>query len=117
MNIEDVREYCLAKKAASESFPFDNTVLAFKVMDRMFAVLWLTDPDKLVLKCDPEYAEELREQYDAIEPAWHFNKRYWNQLRMSHISGELLRHLIDHSYDEVVKKFPKKKKEELDKLK
>lgn len=117
MNIEDVREYCLAKKAATESFPFDDTVLAFKVMNRMFAVLKLTDSDKLVLKCNPEYAEELREQYDAVEPAWHFNKRYWNQLQISHIGAELLRHLIDHSYDEVVKKLPKKVKAELDNLK
>ena len=112
MDIESVRIYCLQKKASSESFPFDETTLFFKVMDKMFACLSLTDSDKLVLKCDADLAITLRDRYpEIIEPAWHFNKRYWNQLRLSQLSDKLIKELIDHSYNEVLKKFTRKMKD------
>lgn len=113
MNIETAREYCLTKKGSEESFPFDEETLVFKVMGKMFAVLMLEKPDMIVLKCDAVRAEELRAEYAAVEPAWHFNKKYWNQIHFnSDVSDELLFSLIDHSLDEVVKKFTRKMKEE-----
>ena len=112
MNIEKAREYCLAKKGCEESFPFDEETLVFKVMGKMFAVLMLEKPDMIVLKCDADYAVELREKYIAVEPAWHFNKKYWNQIHFnSDANDELLYNLIDHSLNEVVKKFTRKMKE------
>ena len=113
MNIESVRLYCLGRKGAIECFPFDDETLVFKVMGKMFACIFLGEPDKLVLKCEPEYAIELRERYAAIEPAWHFNKRHWNQHWLSRLDDELIRNLIDHSYAEVVKKMTRKMREEL----
>jgi len=113
MNIETAREYCLTKKGSEESFPFDEETLVFKVMGKMFAVLMLEKPDMIVLKCDAVRAEELRAEYAAVEPAWHFNKKYWNQIHFnSDVNDELLCSLIDHSLDEVVKKFTRKMKEE-----
>lgn len=112
-NIETVRAYCLAKPSTSEGFPFDEETLVFKVMDKMFAVCTLEDPDWFVLKCDPERAIELREQYACIEGAYHFNKKYWNQHRLSQLDDALIYELIDHSYDEVVKKMTKKMRAEL----
>ena len=79
----------------------------------MFACMPLEKPDMLVLKCDADYAIELRDRYSAIEAAWHFNKKYWNQHIISALDDELLMHLIDHSYDEVVKKFSRKRRKEL----
>lgn len=109
MNIEEIRAYCLQKKAADECFPFDDTTLVFRVMGKMFAVIDLERPDKLTLKCDPDYALELREQYAGIEGAWHFNKKYWNQVTLNgEIGDALIRKLIDHSYEEVKKKFTRK---------
>ncbi|MGN1263743.1 MAG: MmcQ/YjbR family DNA-binding protein [Prevotella sp.] len=113
MNIETAREYCLSKKQSEESFPFDETTLVFKVMGKMFAMLMLDKPDMIVLKCDAEYALDLREHYAAVEPAFHFNKKYWNQIHFNmDVDDGLLMTLIDHSLDEVVKKFTKKMREE-----
>lgn len=113
MDIESLRYYCLRKACVSEEFPFDDTTLVFKVAGKMFACLPLEKPDVLVLKCDADYAIELRDKYSAIEPAWHFNKKYWNQHAISALDDELLCKLIDHSYAEVVKKLPRKLRIEL----
>lgn len=113
MDIETIRTYCLEKKAASEGFPFDETTLVFKVMDRMFAVIDLDHPDKLTVKCNPDYAIELRDRYNGIEGAWHFNKKYWNQVAFDgDVDDKLIYSLIDHSYDEVLKKFTRKMRNE-----
>lgn len=117
MDVESVREYCLGKKAVTEGFPFDETSLVVKVMDKMFALISLDSADRISLKCDPEYALELREKYDGVEGAYHFNKKYWNQVFFDRdVDGKLLKQLIDHSYDEVIKKFTKKTRAEYDRL-
>lgn len=107
MNIEDIRIYCISKAMVTEEFPFDDITLVYKVAGKMFAVVSLDRPTRLVLKCDAERALELREQYFGIEPAWHFNKKYWNQHELSTLSDALVMELIDHSYAEVVEKLPK----------
>lgn len=117
MDIESVREYCLSKKATTECFPFDDDSLVFKVMDKMYALISLEVGDKVSLKCNPDYAIELREKYNAVEPAYHFNKKYWNQVWFDRdASDKLIKELIDHSYEEVIKKFTKKLRAEYDAL-
>jgi predicted DNA-binding protein (MmcQ/YjbR family) len=111
MNIEDARIYCLSKKNATEDFPFDRTTLAFRVENRIFAITDLENTRWFCLKCDADYAVELRDEYSQIEPAWHMNKRYWNQLDIMALDDAFVRSLIDHSYDEVLKKLPKKIRE------
>ena len=113
MDIESIRQYCLQKRFVTEEFPFDDVTLVFKVVGKMFACLPLNKPDMLVLKCDAEYAIELRDRYSAIEPAWHFNKKYWNQLLIPALDDSLIKELIDHSYAEVVKKLTRKVRTEL----
>ena len=118
MNIEEIREYCLSKKGAAEGFPFDEETLVLKVKGKMFAVIDLETANKLVLKCHANYALELREQYQAIETAWHFNKKYWNQIYFDRdVPDTLIYELIDHSYEEVYKKIPRKVKEACNGLK
>lgn len=113
MDIESVREYCLRKKVTTECLPFDEYSLVIKVMGKMFALIDLESANKICLKCDPEYALELRERYSAIEAAWHFNKKYWNQIFLDgDADDKLVQHLIDHSYEEVLKKFTKKMRTE-----
>lgn len=117
MNVESVREYCLSKKAVTETFPFDNNSLVMKVMDKMFALIDLDKANKIALKCNPEYAIELREQFNGIEEAYHFNKKYWNQVFFNRdVDDKLLKGLIDHSYEEVLRKFTKKMRTEYDAL-
>ncbi len=115
MDIERIRAYCLGKPRATEDFPFDETTLVFRVMGKIFACVGLDDVDWFCLKCDPEYATELRERYAGITGAWHWNKKYWNQIAITHgdVPDTLIRSLIDHSYDEVVKKLPRRLREQL----
>lgn len=109
MNVESAREYCLSKKAVTECLPFDEYSLVIKVMDKMFALIDLEGANSISVKCDPEYAIELRERFSAIEGAYHFNKKYWNQIRFDgDADDQLIEKLIDHSYEEVLKKFTKK---------
>ncbi|MDR0509850.1 MAG: MmcQ/YjbR family DNA-binding protein [Rikenellaceae bacterium] len=114
MDIEQVREYCLAKAGSAECFPFDDVSLVVKVLGKMFALIPLdADEPQIALKCDPELAVELRERYDGMEGAYHFNKKYWNTVRLeADVPDGVIRELIDHSYDEVVRKLPRKTREE-----
>ena len=113
MNIEEVREYCLSLPQATEDFPFDETTLAFRIGQKIFAMVDLENTQWFVLKCEPEYALDLRERHPEISGAWHMNKKYWNQLNLfGTLSDELVKHLIRHSYNEVVKKLPRKVKDE-----
>ena len=118
MNIEEFREYCLSKPATSEGFPFDEVTLVFKVLGKMFAITGLdNDVFEVNLKCDPEWAIELREEHPEIVAGWHMNKRHWNTVRFEEsLDDEFLRKLIDHSYAMVVKNMKKSDREALEKM-
>ena len=108
--IEELREYCLSKKFVSESFPFDESTLVFKVHNKMFALFSLEkDPLRINLKCDPEKAIELREEYWQVIPGYHSNKKHWNTVDINKdVPDELILKMIDDSYALVVKLLPKK---------
>jgi predicted DNA-binding protein (MmcQ/YjbR family) len=118
MNNEEIREYCLTKPGVTESLPFNDTALVFKVMDKMFALLDLSEDSRgITLKCDPVKALELREQYPEVTPAYHFNKEHWNTVEIDGtIRDKLIFSWIDNSYDLVVQKLPKIKLEKLKSL-
>ena len=119
MNIEAFRDYCLSKKGVTESLPFGPDVLVFKVMDKMFALCALEKmPATANLKCDPERAIELREEYDGLITAgYHMSKKHWNTVELErNIPADLLLELIDHSYNLVVQGLTKKVQAELEKL-
>lgn len=114
MNIETLRDYCLSLPQVTEDFPFDETTLAFRVGEKIFAMLDLEDTEWFVLKCNPDYAVLLRERYPEIAPAWHMNKKYWNQLNIfGALSDSLISTLIRHSYNEVIAKMSQRKRAEL----
>ena len=110
MDIETLRDYCLAKKEVEEGFPFGETVLVFKVKGKVFLLARLETPVlEFNVKCDPEKAIEWREQYASVQPGYHMNKRHWNTvIADSSISVRVLREMIDDSYALVVKSLPKK---------
>jgi predicted DNA-binding protein (MmcQ/YjbR family) len=115
MNIETLQEYCLSKKAVTEDFPFGETTLVFRVKGKIFLLVALdADPLQFNAKCDPEKAIELREEYDAIKPGYHMNKKHWNTIIVDgSISTKLLKEMIDDSYDLIVQSLPKRSREEL----
>jgi predicted DNA-binding protein (MmcQ/YjbR family) len=109
MNVEEIRDYCLNKARATESFPFGESTLVFKVDGKMFALISLDYPLSVNLKCDPEKAIELREHHAAIIPGFHMNKRHWNTIDVENLNDDrLLKSLINHSFDLVCKKGPSK---------
>ncbi|MBM1105661.1 MmcQ/YjbR family DNA-binding protein [Aurantibacter crassamenti] len=118
MNIEEFRQYCLSKRGVTEEFPFDEHTLVFKVMGKMFALSGLQRlPPQVNLKCDPERAIQLREEFDGdIIPGYHMSKVHWNTVIIQNISPKLTLELTDHSYDLVVSKMTKKLQAELKKL-
>ena len=117
MNIESYRQYCISKPGVTESFPFDEQTLVFKVMGKIFA---LADIDEFIsfnVKCDPEKAVELRDRYDTVIPGYHMNKKHWNTVIIDGIIPEReLQMFIDHSYNLVVSSLPKRTQRELDQM-
>ena len=109
MHIEDFRNYCMAKAGVTEELPFDEDTLVFKVSGKMFALCSLSEYEKgIALKCDPERAILLREEYPQILPGYHMSKKHWNTvLPESGLPSEFIQSLIDHSYTLVVAKLPK----------
>lgn len=117
MHIESFRDYCLAKKAVTEGMPFGETVLVFKVAGKMFALASMnSDPFQVNLKCDPEKAVELRDEYDEILPGYHMNKQHWNTIIIGtgNLPEKLVKELIDHSYDLIVASLNKKQRLEFE---
>lgn len=117
MNVEELREFCISLPYVEECFPFDDMTLVFKIRGRMFAYVPLENTDACInLKCDPERAIELREEYAGITPGYHMSKKHWNTVfAQADVPDELLKELIRHSYNEVVKKLPKSIRESLGK--
>jgi predicted DNA-binding protein (MmcQ/YjbR family) len=117
MNIETLRNYCLSKTGANESFPFGEDTLVFKVGGKVFALTSMdARPLSVNLKCNPELAVELREQYDAVRPGYHMNKVHWNTVIIDGTIRESdLKTWIDHSYGLIVASLPKTVRQELEK--
>ena len=115
MHSESLRAYCLAKPGTTEELPFDAVTLVYKVMGKMYALHGLERlPAAVNLKCNPERAEELRASYAGIQPGYHMSKKHWNTIRLEEdVEDDLIRELIDHSYDLVVSKLRKADREAL----
>lgn len=119
MDIEQIREYCLSKNKATESFPFDEDTLVFKVLTKMFLLAPLKSWDKgeanIMLKCDPIYTQELRSQYNSIYAGPYIRNRHWNTINIyeGELTTKFIKELIDHSYDMVVKGMTKKMRKSL----
>ncbi|MEZ4938467.1 MAG: MmcQ/YjbR family DNA-binding protein [Crocinitomicaceae bacterium] len=111
MNIEDFYNYCLKKPFVEETFPFDKTTLVFKVKNKMFALCDIDQFDFINLKCDPERAIALREEYQGIQPGYHMSKIHWNSVYPNQdVPDQMIFQLIDHSYALIVQSLPKKER-------
>ncbi|MBE6306722.1 MAG: MmcQ/YjbR family DNA-binding protein [Bacteroidaceae bacterium] len=115
MDIESLRDYCLSLPLATECFPFDDTTLVFKIAGRMFLFTSLDRTELMAnVKCDPDYALELRDAYSEVVPGYHCNKKYWNSIFITpSLPDRLVREWVLHSYCEVVKKLNRKEREHI----
>ena len=118
MNIQQLYDFCLSKKGVTEHFPFDEETLVFKVGGKMFCLTSLNEWEKgtpsLNLKCDPDRAQELRAEYEAIIPGWHMSKIHWNTVSFNgDVSDKMMLELINDSYELVFKSLTKKIQDEI----
>lgn len=110
MNLEELRSYCNSKLLTEEGTPFGPDVLVYKIHGKIYAITALNEERlRVSLKCDPDYAIELRDQYEEIIPGWHLNKKHWNSIYLDgSLKSKFVKELIDHSYDLVSPKAKKK---------
>ena len=110
MNVEEIREYSISKPDVEESFPFGPETLVFKIAGKVFLLMGLeNDPLQFNVKCDPDRAIELRDEYECIVPGYHMNKKHWNSVIIDGtLTNKKIKEQIDHSYD-LVKPKPKRK--------
>ena len=115
VNARELRDCCLAHAGAVEEFPFGPETSVFKVAGKLFALSALDrDPLAVSVKCEPELAEQLRNTYPAIRPGYHLNKRHWNTVTIDgDLPDQLVRDLIEDSYDLVVSALPRRVRDEL----
>ncbi len=115
MNIEEVRDYTLSLKGVTEDQPFGDDILTFRLEGKIFVCLWLgggkhdmkDGEPRAALKLSPERNEELRAQYDAVQPAWHWNKKHWSDVYYEQLEAALVKQWIEESYLLVASKLPK----------
>ena len=105
MDIETLREYCLSKPDVEEVLPFGPNTLVYKVNGKIFLITGLNEETlSFNVKCDPDLAIELREQFDCIQPGYHMNKKHWNTITVDgSVSTKQLKEWIDHSYQLITK--------------
>lgn len=109
MNIEAFHTFAIEQKLVTEDQPFEETGIALRVYGKIFAYIDLQRPHLVVMKCDEERAAFLRAHYRGVAPAWHWNKRYWNEVSLSaDVPDDLIRDLALHAISEVLRKLPKK---------
>lgn len=118
MNLEDFREFCLSFNGVTEDFPFDDEkTLAFKVMDKIFAITDVDEFDGINLKCDPVKAAMLRDLYEDVKPGYHMNKKHWNTVNpQGKLDDEIIKEWIKDSYNLVVEGLARKKQKKLEKM-
>ncbi len=114
INREQLRDYCLNKIGVTHEFPFGPDVEVYKVLGKMFALIPTDDPLSISLKCDPTLAEILRDNYSAVTPGYHLNKRHWNTVVVDEeVPDDELLSWVDDSYALVVAKLKKVERERL----
>ncbi len=113
MNLDSILNFCAGLKGSIQDFPFDEKTLAMKVQGKIYALIDVEKSEYINLKCDPEKAIALREQYSSVKGAYHMNKKYWNSIDLAgDIPDDELKKWIHHSIEQVVNKMPKKKQQE-----
>jgi predicted DNA-binding protein (MmcQ/YjbR family) len=114
MTLDHFREHCLSLKGTTEQLPFDENTLVFKVMRKIFALCNMMTFEYCNLKCDPEKAIRLREEFTEVTPAWHMNKKHWNSVSfIGDLSDQQIEQWVKDSYNLVVKNMPKKLRKQL----
>jgi predicted DNA-binding protein (MmcQ/YjbR family) len=109
MDLENIRQYCLAMPHATERVQWGNDLL-FCIGEKIFAVAGLDAkyPTKLSFKCTPEKFAELVE-LEGIVPAPYVARYHWVALEdLNALPARDLKDLLKNAYQLVHDKLPKK---------
>lgn len=111
MNFKEIDNYLLSKQGVTFDYPFDEVVRVYRIANKIFALMVDEEAPSINLKCDPIYALELRSIYESVKAGYHMNKKHWNTVSVGgDVDDELLKELIDHSYELVYNKLPKRER-------
>jgi len=115
MQLEQLKKLLLEKNSSYVHFPFGEIYMVFKILDKVFAIIAIEEnPLRINLKCEPNDAIAYRDIYDSVIPGYHMNKKHWNTIILDgSVPLEVLKDMIDQSYDLVFAKLTKKQKQEL----
>ncbi len=115
MDLMDCRGYIMTLPMVEECQPFDEDIVVYKICGKWFATIIFSRGNYIAVKCDPDRAVLLRDEYSSITPAWHYNKRYWNDLLVTALPESVVKREIRHSYFTVIRKnvSPKALREEV----
>jgi predicted DNA-binding protein (MmcQ/YjbR family) len=109
-----LQNHCLQKKGVTLEYPFGPDAMVFKVVGKMFVLIPTGDPLQISLKCEPAWAEVLRQTYSAVTPGYHLNKRHWNTIVLDgSIPDDEIIEMVDHAYERVVRGLTRKARDKL----
>ena len=115
INLKKIKEYCFKKPGTFEDFPFDQSTLTFKIVNKMYALANIdSQPLRINLKCDPHLSLDLRQKYEQVIPGYHMNKKHWNTIIIDGvIPDKEIFNLIDLSYNLVFISLKKTERDEI----
>ncbi|MCQ6562709.1 MmcQ/YjbR family DNA-binding protein [Paenibacillus mendelii] len=103
--------YCLSKEGVHKDYRFGNEPLTVHVGGKIFAFIGC---NSLLLKCDPDWAQQLRQRYESVTPGYHLDSKHWNTVRCDGSIPEAeLRRMIDHAYELACNEWPKDQRDRL----
>ena len=109
MNIEEVSLYALSLPGTTEDQAYGADWVLFRIEGKIFLHIWLNAPEPTcAVKLPPEQGQTLRDHYDGIRPAYHLNKVHWNDVFLDEIGGDIVKDLINQSYQLVLSKLSKR---------
>jgi len=109
LDVQTVMDWCRSRPGSSEETPFGPGAIVYKVGGKMFAVCSPDGrPPKVTLKCDPRFAEYLRDRYPGlVVPGYHANKRHWNTVTLDGgLPSDEVLEMLGHSYTLVAHSLP-----------
>lgn len=114
LTLTQFRSICGSLPLSEETFPFDEKTLVLKVAGKMYAAADVENFEGITLKCKPEVAETRREEYAAVLPGYHMNKRHWiTVLADGSVPERLIREWIIDSYQCVIEGLPARQRKAL----
>ncbi len=108
-----IDEYLMGKTGVTKDHKKEWNWIRYQIGGKLFAAVCLNDSDEpyyITLKLEPAEGDFLRKQYEDIVPGYYMNKQHWNSVKPDGaVPDDLLRDLLDKSYQIVLNGLSKKR--------